>query len=174
MKVYIGPYINWFGPYQFARLFKYLGCSEDTCDHIGDWMPLWPFSIIQGLRRPRKEHVRIDKYDTWDADHTLALIIHPMLVQLKATKHGSPFIEDADVPEKLRSTNAKPKEHDWDTDEFHHDRWDWVLDEMIYTFQTRVDDTWEDRPDSEEYVAELRRIKNGFILFGKYYQNLWD
>jgi len=34
MKVKIGPYINWFGPYQFADLFKYIGFSEETCEKI--------------------------------------------------------------------------------------------------------------------------------------------
>ncbi len=36
----------------------------------------------------RKINVEIDYYDTWSLDHTLAMIIYPALLQLKATKHG--------------------------------------------------------------------------------------
>jgi hypothetical protein len=118
--------------------------------------------------RARKINIRIDKYDTWSMDSTLALIIHPMLVQLKQTKHGSPWIDDEDVPEELRSTSAPPKENEWDTDDNHHARWDWVLDEMIWAFETHLD-------DESQFKSELfGRKRNGFRLFGKYYQALWD
>ena len=45
----------------------------------------------------RKIDVRIDKFDTWSLDHTLANIILPALLQLKATKHGIPHEFVADV-----------------------------------------------------------------------------
>ena len=118
--------------------------------------------------RARKINIRIDKYDTWSMDSTLALIIHPMLIQLKQTKHGSPWIDDEDVPEELRSTSAPPKENEWDTDDNHHARWDWVLDEMIWAFETHLDD------ESQFKVELFGRKRNGFCLFGKYYQALWD
>ena len=89
--------------------------------------------------------VEIEKFDTWSMDHTLALIIHPMLIQLKATKHGAPFTDDEDAPENLRSTAAKPKENEWDTDDFHFDRWDWILNEMIWAFQMIIDDNGDDQ-----------------------------
>ena len=38
----------------------------------------------------RKIKIQIDKWDTYSMDHTLAMIIYPMLLQLKATKHGVP------------------------------------------------------------------------------------
>lgn len=98
----------------------------------------------------RKVNVRIDKWDTWSMDHTLALIIHPMLVQLKETKHGSPNVDDEDVPEALRSTSAPPKENEWDTDDNWFLRWDWVLDEMIFAFEAIANDNWEDEFHSGE------------------------
>jgi hypothetical protein len=81
----------------------------------------------------RKVEVEIHKYDTWSMDHTLALIIEPMLRQLKDTKHGSAYVEPEDVPEELR-----PSEEDkFDLhDDTHFKRWDWVLDEMIFAFAT--------------------------------------
>ena len=39
---------------------------------------------------PRTEKIHIDPWDTWSMDYTLALIILPMLNQLKESKHGAP------------------------------------------------------------------------------------
>jgi len=65
---------------------------------------------------PRQEDVFLDKWDSFNADHTIALIVAPLLQQLKLTKHGSGMVDDEDVPEELRSTSAPPKENEWDTD----------------------------------------------------------
>jgi len=67
----------------------------------------------------QKKSIRIDPWDTWNMAHTLADIIHPMLKQLHKTNHGAPYTDDEDVPEHLRSTNAKPKKNEWDTDSNH-------------------------------------------------------
>jgi hypothetical protein len=104
-------------------------------------------------------------------DHTLAHIILPMLKQLKETKKGDPFTDDEDVPPELRSTNAKIKKNEWDTDEFHNDRWDWILDEMIYAFDCKAN---KDEVYMRFDIYDQKRISNGFRLFGKYYENLWD
>ena len=61
---------------------------------------------IGPYRKNRKIKVLIDKYDTWGMDYTLAYIIHPLLVQLKESMLVSPFIDDEDVLEILRSTNS--------------------------------------------------------------------
>jgi hypothetical protein len=120
--------------------------------------------------------VHIDKYDTWSMDHTLAPIILPMLKQLQETKHGAPLVDDEDVPEELKSTSAPTKENDWDTDDNWHKRWDWVLDEMIYAFDCKAnkDDVIMRFENTKEIDKEQERISNGFRLFGKYYEALWD
>ena len=122
--------------------------------------------------------VQIDPWDTWSMDYTLAPIILPMLRQLKETKHGAPNVDDDDVPEQLRSTSAPPKENEWDTDKFHFERWDWALDEMIYAFDCKAnkDEVYMrfDINDREAMEKEQQRISNGFRLFGKYYEGLWD
>ena len=152
------------------------------------------FNWIWFDRRTQQIKVRIDRWDTWSMDHTLAHIVLPMLVQLKATKHGAPWVDDEDVPEELRSTSAPPKENEYDTDDFHFKRWDWVLDEMIWAFNQKCRDHWEDDYygdydedqkngsmagsfewiDHEGMKAHQERMTNGFRLFGKYYENLWD
>lgn len=154
-------------------------------------------------KKERKISVRIDNYDVWNLAENLALIIHPALLRLQETKHGSPYTDDEDVPDNLKSTNAPPKENEWDTDEFHLPRWEWILNEMIWAFgQLNID--WEsqfwtgefdmqfveipgenlfqmvDGPnhtavhDKEGSDAHYERIKNGLRLFGKYYLALWD
>lgn len=141
----------------------------------------------------RQIEIRIDKFDTWSMDHTLALLIVPMLKQLKATKHGAPLVDDEDVPEHLRSTAAPPKTDPRDVDDNHFKRWDWVLDEMIWAMEQIVKDdesefydhsavdntslkSWIDtvKIDREGLQQYHERIQNGCRLFGKYFQSLWD
>lgn len=163
MKVYIGPFTNWVGPYQIAEkiLFWIPKYDEkfhtnDTVHNFGTWLaedkngdPSYLARFCEWIqsKKQRKVKVRIDNYDTWGMDSTLAYIILPMLKQLKATKHGSPLVDDADVPDGLglRSTEAAPKENEYDSDDNIHRRWNWVLDEMIFAFEcTHPDSNWED------------------------------
>ena len=57
----------------------------------------------------RKVEIQIDPWDSYNADHTLALIALSLIKQLKETKHGSAMVDDEDVPEDIRSTSAAPK-----------------------------------------------------------------
>jgi hypothetical protein len=138
----------------------------DAHDHTP---PLWLRFICESLHQfrnaihPRIEYVKIDPYDVWSMDHTLALIVLPMLRELKRQKHGSPYTDDNDVPEHLRSTNAT-KEEEYDVDSNHHARWEWILDEMIFAFETKLDDDWEDqfKTGEAEYIhVESDRLFEG-------------
>jgi hypothetical protein len=144
----------------------------------------------------RKISVKIDKWDSWSADHTLALIITPLLKQMKEQKQGAPNVDDADVPEHLRSTAAPAKENEWDTDDNWHLRWDYVMNEMIYAMQEITNHNqgeeifWDDsevdetkdvmeqvhamKLDREGLDVYQKRIQKGCELFGKYFQSLWD
>jgi len=198
MKVYIGPYKSWLGPYQISDRIPFI--SEDTADKIGNWLSnSWLQTACDWIndKRDRTIKVRIDNYDTWSMDNTLAHIILPMLKQLKETKHGSPLVDDEDVPTRLRHGNPN-KDDNWV-----HYKWDYVLDEIIWAFEQELDDSWEDQfhhgESNIEWVnipgtefSELRqknkdywidgdgiskynkRIDNGFRLFGKYYRGLWE
>lgn len=215
MKIKIGPYKNWIGPYQIADMI-FFWCEKypddalaerwdyKLLDKFGDWLAndkngddsrLTKFCQWLESKRKRNIKIKIHNYDTWSMDHTLAYIIVPMLKQLNETKHGAPFVDDEDVPEELRSTSAPPKENDWDTDDNHFKRWDWVMEEMIWAFEIHNDDDAEskffdhsevDRKDpldkqftkvkidKEGLDAFQKRKQNAFRLFGKYYQALWD
>jgi hypothetical protein len=85
-----------------------------------------------------------------------------MLKQLKETKHGSPFVDDEDVPEELKSTSSPAKENDWDTDENHFKRWDWVLDEMIWAFDHIANDgEWQEEFYSGNVSMKTIQLENG-------------
>ena len=140
------------------------------------------FNWIWFDRRTQKVSVKIDRWDTWSMDHTLAPIILPMLVQLKETKHGAPFVDMKDVPKELRATKKQIEAYgkDGEVDPKHFERWDWVMDEMIHAFEQKDKDDWQsyyydyNNWDTEGMKAEQERISNGFRLFGKYFESLWD
>ncbi len=126
---------------------------------------------IGPYRKNRAVKVEIEPHDTWNMDETLAHIIHPMLIQLKETKHGAPIVDEGDVPLGMgMSEEAKAKfSETGETDGQFHARWDWVLDEMIWAFEQKIIDL--DETVEDEYYS---RMSNGFRLFGKYYEALWD
>jgi hypothetical protein len=223
VKIYKSNYRHhWVSPYDILKVVCFWEKDDDVFynheDVPGHKYDKWvnflnPFCKawmkFLDFVHPKINYVKIDRYDTWSMDHTLADIILPMLKQLQKDKHGAPFVDDEDVPEELKSTSAPAKENEWDTDDNHFKRWDYVLDEMIFAFECKVDDTWQEKFSSGEFdkktvacqwdengkakmyewidgpnhTYELdiegmkvvqKRITNGFRLFGRYYENLWD
>ncbi len=179
MFVKIGPYKQWFGPHHLCSFLKYVGVPKGAQDWIAEWLPLAPFEWLY-TRRDRKIKVVVHDYDIWSMDHTLSLIILPMLRKLRAEKHGGPYVEDIDVPEHLRSTAAPTPENAWDVDEHFFARWDYILGEMIWAFEQIADEDSDDQFYQsnvylrEAHAAHEKRIRNGTVLFGKYYKALWD
>ena len=154
MKVYISKYRDhWLSPYTICEKI----CWWREIDYDEPWVQkvvkvLGPVMDIYkkflDTVHPPINYVKIDSYDTWNMDSTLSPIILPMLRQLRKDKHGAPYVDDADVPAKLRSTTPtakKAKKEPGDTDGNHFARWDWILDEMIWAFEELVDDTWEEQ-----------------------------
>ena len=202
MKVYLSKYrYHWISPYTVLEkvfFWREIDYDEPIIDKWSDRLT----PICQGIQKvldfihPKINYVKIDRWDPWSMDYTLSFIIVPMLKQLKETKHGAPFIDDEDVPEELKSTSAPPKESEWDTDENHFKRWDWALNEMIWSFEQNLDTNSEEKffdhaewdEKEKDFGKNLHKIKidqpglkvhqdrkaNGFRLFGKYYQGLWD
>ena len=206
MKVYLSNYRNhWLSPYVILKKVCFWEKDEDRIYNLKEepnnpyekWVnflnpicEVW--QKLLDFIHPRVMYVKIDHYDTWSMDYTLAHIIHPMLVQLNETKHGAPYTDDGDVPDELKSTNAEPKENEWDTDSNHFKRWDYVLNEMIWAFEQEIKDDdetdfydysecgdekfpWDKdgqyiskvKVDREGLEAHQKRKANGFRLFGK-------
>jgi len=165
--------VGW--PAKYTRFEKSL---EWIDDRVQDFYNV--FNWLWFDRRQQKIKVHIDPWDTWSMDHSLAPIILPMLIQLKESKHGAPHVDDEDVPKELQSKYAVEPGNPLigTTDSSWFDRWDWVLDEMIYAFACKAekDEVYMrfDADDKEGMQAEQSRISNGFRLFGKYYEALWD
>jgi hypothetical protein len=126
---------------------------------------LYKFLLWIDKKRERKIYVKIDRWDTWSADHTLALIILPVLKQLKENKNGSPYVDDIDVPNNLKSTSAPELTEDQKNtghiDDNHHLRWDYVLNEMIFAFENIVDDSWDDQFYSGECDFQTKKREDG-------------
>lgn len=208
MKIYINrPKNNWLSPYTIiekAMFWREIDYDEPFVKNILKYTKLGWFcdklyTIRSFLNRDIK-YIHIDPWDAWSLEHTLSPIILPILQELKRVKHGAPFIADEDVPKRLR-VGAKGTGHSDvhklfdDGDNTFFERYDYILDEMIWTFtQLSMDDHeapfydhTESRkePDLNKSVRKLKvdrkglkahnaRIANGLRLFGKYYRSLWD
>ena len=156
---------------------------------------------VFGYKNEQAIYVKIDKWDTWSMDHTLAHIVAPMLIQLRDTTHSFNTVDIEDRPEHLIGTLPATNSHE--PDEFAEQAWDWVITEMIFAFESKHEDweeqfysgesdiTWEPVENSDcfelvngpNHTFEIdmdgmkkyqERITNGFRLFGKYYEGLWD
>ena len=149
MKVYKNKYrYHWVSPYTICEKicwWREIDYDEPwvkrTSDILTPVCTLWMKFL--DVVHPKVDYVKIDRWDVWSMDSTLSPIILPMLKKLQEIKHGAPFVEDEDVPAKLRSTTKaaqKVKENEWDTDGNHFKRWDWVLDEMIWAFEQMCDE----------------------------------
>jgi len=214
MKVYINNYKHhWISPYiVLEKVFFWREIDYDE-PIIEKWSNrLEPISkaiqYIWDKIDPKINYVKIDRYDTWSMDNTLADIILPMLKQLNAEKHGAPNVADEDVPMELQSWTS-PAKDEYDVDGRHFARWEWVMNEMIFAFESKVNDGWQEKfysgvsdikvvpckwdengkptlytfeegPNHTykcdyEGIAEVqKRITNGYRLFGKYFEALWD
>jgi len=218
MKVKIGKYRSFFGPYQLAEVLCFWAKKEkdeygfkrnsDFVHRLGNFLShgsfedyerkndtsLYKFLVWIDSKKKRKIHVKIDKWDTWNVDYTLSLIIVPLLEKYIENLSGGPLVDDEDVPENIRSTNAKPKENEYDFDEFWYDRWKYVLEEILWAHRQIINDDGEsqfydhsqvdDNSDLNEQISKLKvdrigleeynkRIGNGLRLFGKYYRAIW-
>lgn len=162
MKIYFSNYRNhWISPYTILEkiiFWREIDYDEPMIEKWADrLMPLSTAWLkFMDFIHPQIRYVKIDRWDSWNMDGTLSPIILPLLKQLHATKHGAPNVDDSDVPEELKSTSAPPKENEWDTDENHFKRFDWVMDEMIWTFeQLQPDNDWEQQYCSGEADYEF-------------------
>jgi len=94
----------------------------------------------------RKVDITIDNFDTWNLDHSLALIILPALIQLKATKHGIPndFAEVGGAQHDCQDSFDFYKESHNESFEQKCKEWDEVLDKMIWSFQQIALEEYDD------------------------------
>ena len=210
MKIYTNrPKDNWVSPYEVvekAMFWREIDYDEPIVEFWAKVLSPFCsalFNIRQFLNRDIR-YIKIDTWDAWSLEHTLSPIILPILKELKRIKHGAPHVDDEDVPPKLRANrdttykgNADPDLHkiNDDVDKKFFKRFDYILDEMIWTFEQLSMDDHEGQfydhsksrkiKDINKSVRAIKvdrvglrkhneRIDNGLRLFGKYYRTLWD
>ena len=168
MKVKIGNFLNYWGPYQIAELLMFWEPRYSVRAHeFGKWLAgdeheTWLSKVCQWIHSKRKRTVKIklDPWDTWNMDDTLSIIILPMLKQLQRDKHGSAIVDPEDVPEDLRPPNGAERLSDEDNTV--SERWDWVMNELIWTFeQLQPDYDWEEQYQSGEVDIQWKPAKMG-------------
>lgn len=151
MRVKIGPYKSWIGPYQLTGWIKRIFgekrydkfTDSDFFNKFSDFV--MPACTYVEKKRKRSIRIQIDKYDTWSADNTLSHIAVPLLEQLRDKKQGSPIIEDEDLPEYLQSVvRADVDFTSGDQDDLIEARWNWIMNEIIWALTEHRDDTWEE------------------------------
>jgi len=208
MKIYMNkPKDNWLSPYTIiekAIFWREIDYDEPIVEFWnGILSPICSvlFDIRQFFNRDIR-YIKIDPWDTWSMDSTLNCIILPMLKQLKKDKHGAPHVDNEDVPSELKD-KRKVQPKNGETDKNYFKRWDYVMDQMIWSFtelskddwaapywKGKVDNKWVKLPngnyelkrgpkhtlkfDKKGHDKHWARIQNGLRLFGKYYTALWD
>lgn len=165
MKVRLGKYPKW----RYCRIFekhmdkKYDSRWPDTYDkqdlrvRAKSELINRFYRFIELPNRRQKTYVRIDPWDVWSADCTMAHIISPLLQKMRDDLIGFPAVDNDDVPERLRSR-----------EDFTEEKWKYVLDEIIFAMNTIKD---EDGWLSDE---QQERVERGCLLLGKYFRNLWN
>lgn len=151
MKAYIGPYKYWIGPYQIAEkiLFWKDKYNDDCVHNFGTWLDqnvpgLTKFCTWVDSKKKRTVKVRVDSYDVWNADTTFAYIILPVLKKLREKKQGCPWTEHSDGPWYYRFDIGQDQYNSDEKGSYSHQRWQWILDEMIWAFeQLQPDNDWE-------------------------------
>ena len=119
--------------------------------------------------------VIVHKYDTYNADWTIATIVLPLLKRLKEKKQGAPYVDEQDVPEELRppvGVDRDDPNHPWEDENFFK-RWEHILDEIIFAMEEIASDNAnEPSPYTKEGEMVLGEIDEetgtGSITFEGY------
>ena len=189
MKVYLSkPRNHWISPYTLID-YAFFWTDWSKCSRSKEYIPedknidhpKWVEKLSDKVEpvskaiqwvlnkvHPPIEYVKIDYWDVWSMDYTLSPIILPMLKQLKEVKHGSGYIELEDVPEHLRFTQTEDYDSQSTFDFYRednsegpdvHKRYDWFLNELIWTVEQLCDD---DKGENKFW------IEHGEIDFSKH------
>lgn len=140
---------NWSKHRPFYDFFEWCGISNEANHKIHDWL-----KSLKLIERDQKVTIRVDSWDVWNADVTMARLISAVVTKFREDIQGYPQsldIADANGLEDLAA-------------------WEYIIDEIIYVFSH-----YEDLIDyKDDYVANKARFDNGARLFAKYFQNIWN
>jgi hypothetical protein len=132
-------------------------------------------------QNPAKNFVKIDSWDTYNLDSSLAKIISKSIEKLIEDIEGYPTLvsQEANAPEGLEGV----------------DLWKWILNEMLFAMNEVAEgkpghdkffdhSCVDNRASLNEQVSQIKvdeeglkayeaRVQNGCELLGKYFQSLW-
>jgi hypothetical protein len=159
-------------------------------------IPERTLNFIQNYYDKKRVKIRIDYWDIWNLDITLASIIYEGLCVFKKQKCSGACVDDEDLSDSLGDLSQNDEK-----------RWDYILDEMIFAFKHLKDYEWESqfysgetdlkfvkikeengytysrlekgpghtfKFDTEGYMEVKNKVDNGLRLFSKYFTDLWD
>ena len=166
MRVKIGKYIHWYNTHRMEDAYlkwRHKKYAWDIAENEHDWIDRIVLKLFDGWqtvlhytinqiqkRRKRKVKVRIDRWDVWNANETLAHVVLPVLKELREKKQGAPFVDLEDVPKELHGKKlTKKQKENGEVGDDHFKRWDYVLDAMIWSFQEIAEGT----PGEEEFFT---------------------
>lgn len=160
------------------------------------------YSFLLRIFHPQITYVHTSYADTWNLDHTLGTVILASLRHFRTTCYGAPAVDLSDIPSDLQTSEYTIHDH-WDfiLDEMifafeHHINHKWEDDcctgtydlywqpidkdglpvekgqHTAYSLEHGPNHTVE--YDTAALALMSRRIQNGFRLFGRYYQALWN
>jgi hypothetical protein len=122
----------------------------------------------------RAVDVVVHDYDIWNLDSTLATIAVPLLKKYREEANGYFLVDQEDLPEYMRISNRPSywygdnlelfPQDDYEVEWAQLEQWRWVVNEMIYALEAIL---------NEDSLIATRQ-KHGLMLFGKYFQALWD
>ena len=131
----------------------------------------WLYRFLTWIhtKKNRTVYVHIDPWDIWSIDTTLGHIVRPMLKMLKDKKHGATMVDYEDVPKELRPTKKEIAAYNKNgtTDDKFFARWDWVMDEIIFAFESLdggSNQDWEDQFTTGEYDFRWKKQDNDTSL----------
>jgi hypothetical protein len=176
-NTYMNKKYNYKHPAEQSKFEDFLEILDDKIQDVYNVL-----NTVYFDKRERKIKVKIHGYDIWSMDDTLAHVILPMLKVLRENKDSYSFVDNSDVPEELQTIKLKD---DFSDDPKAVERWYYILDEMIFSFDSKITDfDFNSETKFNEQLARFKfdkegmdkhqkRISNGFRLFGKYYEALW-
>lgn len=135
----------------------------------------------------RKIEVEVHSWDLQNIDHTIAIVVLPLLKYLRKNAQSAPEVDLEDVPPGLRSVKII-KKNNIEINKNYFGRWKYVLDEMIWAFQqisSRKCYSMKYAMSSSPPLRivssniflnkqKMKRTRNGLRLFSKYYMDLWE
>jgi hypothetical protein len=178
VKVYIGPYPNIYSTNRW-KSFWYKVLYNTTVEYISDKQQADYNKSLVGFidssisfilnisinainkRRFRRINIIAHKYDAIQTHQTLALVILPVLKQLRKNSTSIFIVAPEDVPAHLKLPDDLSE---FDIHANAYARWRYIIDSMIVAFEYLANNATANNNDTVDF---------GLRMFAKYYKGLW-